>query len=462
MLSMWRALVVPLLSLSFAGQAGTIGVSNDNQLEKQEIHPSVGDTYDNEIANSIAQEVLKKTTKQGWLLNSSVTDCYNQARQPTKEINILYCIALDILSYKLNHGFTIKYAEIQSVIERADATLSALGRRNETAFAVTHAMRISNRVRDKLESQPEPPAATPPEAAVPPSPPSATASAPPAGNAPPPSPTTTASNPPEALAPPETPAPWATAPASPAVNAPPRSPTTTVPAPPAVNAPPPSPTATASIPPKAPAPPKAPPPSATASAPPAANAPPQSPRVTASNVLKATAPPKAPPPSATALAPRAAKAPPSPTTTVSNPPAAASASKAVRVSSAHHAAARYREQKSPHPYTVGSARVAGWREARPQNRTPLTARRHPDRCPFWYACGSTPPDLTPMFLTNSNAFGIQGSAGATSRGSGGPGGGGAGGVGSAGSTSSAGGAAGSSSGATGGAASTGSMGSMGH
>src|SRR5271166_382528 len=320
MLSMWRALVVPLLSLSFAGQAGTIGVSNDNQLEKQEIHPSVGDTYDNEIANSIAQEVLKETTKQGWLLHSSVTDCYNQARQTTKEINILYCIALDILSYKLNHGFTIKYAEIQSVIERADATLSALGRRNETAFAVTHAIRITNRVRDKLESQPEPPAATPPEAAVPPSPPSATASAPPAANAPPPSPTTTASNPP-----------------------------------------------------KAPAPPKAPPPSATASAPPAANAPPQSPRVTASNVLKATAPPKAPPPSATALAPRAAKAPPSPTTTVSNPPAAASASKAVRVSSAHHAAARYREQKSPHPYTVGSARVAGWREARPQNRTPLTA-----------------------------------------------------------------------------------------
>ena len=276
MLSMWRALVVPLLFVSFAGQAGTIGVSNDNQLEKHEIHSTPGDKYDDEIANRIAQEVLRKTTKQGWLLGSSVTDCYNQARQTTKGNNILYCIALDILSYNLNDGFAIKYAEIQSVIERADATLSALGRRNETAFAVTHAMRISNRVRDKLESQPEPPAATPPEAAVPPSPPSATASAAPAANAPPPSPTTTASNPPEAPAPPETPAPSATAPASPAVNAPPRSPTTTVPAPPAVNAPPPSPTATASNPPKAPAPPKAPPPSATASAPPAANAPPRS------------------------------------------------------------------------------------------------------------------------------------------------------------------------------------------
>ena len=85
MLSMWRALVVPLLSVSFAGQAGTIGVSNDNQLEKQEIHPSFGDTYDDEIANRIAQEVLKKTTRQGWLLSSSVTDCYNEARQTTRE-----------------------------------------------------------------------------------------------------------------------------------------------------------------------------------------------------------------------------------------------------------------------------------------------------------------------------------------------------------------------------------------
>ncbi len=312
MLSMWRAFAVALLFVFLAGQAETIPISNDNQVKKQDINAPLGDTYDDEIANRVARDVLSKATKEGWPLSSSVRDCYNQARQ--QETDILYCITLDILNYKFSHG-SIEYAELQSVIERADATLSALGRQNETAFAVTHAMRISNRVRDildttvELESQPEPPPATPPEAAVPHTP-SATASAPPAGNAPPPSPTTTASNPPEAPAPaetpsatasappaaearqlsptttasnppeapapPETPAPSATAPAPPAVNTPPLSPTTTAPAPPAVNAPPPSPTATASNAPEAPAPPETPPLSATAPAPPAVNAPPAS------------------------------------------------------------------------------------------------------------------------------------------------------------------------------------------
>ena len=188
----------PCCLFLLAGQAETIPISNDNQVKKQDINAPLGDTYDDEIANRVARDVLSKATKEGWPLSSSVRDCYNQARQ--QETDILYCITLDILNYKFSHG-SIEYAELQSVIERADATLSALGRQNETAFAVTHAMRISNRVRDildttvELESQPEPPPATPPEAAVPHTP-SATASAPPAGNAPPPSPTTTASNPP--------------------------------------------------------------------------------------------------------------------------------------------------------------------------------------------------------------------------------------------------------------------------
>ena len=77
----------------------------------------------------IARELLSKITIDGWPLGSSVRDCYIQARQTTKDTNILYCIALDILNYKLNDGFIIKRAELQSVIERTDATLSALGRK---------------------------------------------------------------------------------------------------------------------------------------------------------------------------------------------------------------------------------------------------------------------------------------------------------------------------------------------
>ena len=186
----------------------------------------MGDTYDDEITSRIARDVLSKITNDGWPLGSSVRDCYNQARQTTNDTNILYCIALDILNYKLNDGFIIKRAELQSVIERTDATLSALGRKNETPFAVTHAMRISNRVRDMLEiivalaSQPEPPPA-----------------APPAANARPPSPTSTASNSPEAPAPAETPPPSATAAAPPAANPPPTSPTSTASNPPETLAP---------------------------------------------------------------------------------------------------------------------------------------------------------------------------------------------------------------------------------
>src|SRR5271166_3265752 len=262
MLSLWRALVVPLLCISLAGQAATksISISNDDQVNKQDINAPVGDTYDDEIASRIAREVLTKVTNEGWSLGGDVRDCYNQARQATREINILYCITLDILNYKLNDGFIIKYAELQSVIERTDAALSAVGRKDETAFAVTHAMRIANRVPDiletiiALESHPKLPPATPPDAA-PPSLPSAT-------NAPPPSPTTTASNPPEAPALAE-------------------APSATAAAPPAANAPPPSSTATASNPPEAPA--LAETPSATAAAPPAANAPPPSSTATASN-----------------------------------------------------------------------------------------------------------------------------------------------------------------------------------
>src|SRR5271166_7155428 len=231
MLSLWRALVVPLLCISLAGQAATksISISNDDQVNKQDINAPVGDTSDDEIASRIAREVLTKVTNEGWSLGGDVRDCYNQARQAAREINILYCITLDILNYKLNDGFIINYTELQSVIERTDAALSAVGRKDETAFAVTHAMRIANRVPDiletiiALESHPKPPPATPPEAA-PPSLPSATASV---ANAPPPSPTTTASNPPEAPAPAETPSPSAPAAAPPVANTPPPSPTTT-------------------------------------------------------------------------------------------------------------------------------------------------------------------------------------------------------------------------------------------
>src|SRR5271166_1719968 len=234
MLSMWRALVVPLLCISLAGQAATksISISNDDQVNKQDINAPVGDTSDDEIASRIAREVLTKVTNEGWSLGGDVRDCYNQARQATREINILYCITLDILNYKLNDGFIIKYAELQSVIERTDAALSAVGRKgrkDETAFAVTHAMRIANRVPHiletiiALESHPKPPPATTPDAA-PPSLPSATASV---ANAPPPSPTTTAAAPPAAPAPAETPSMTAAAAAPPVANTPPPSPTTT-------------------------------------------------------------------------------------------------------------------------------------------------------------------------------------------------------------------------------------------
>ena len=83
MLSMWRALVVPLLCISLAGQAATksISISNDDQVNKQDINARVGDTYDDEIASRIAREVLTKVTNEGWSLGGDVRDCYNQARQ---------------------------------------------------------------------------------------------------------------------------------------------------------------------------------------------------------------------------------------------------------------------------------------------------------------------------------------------------------------------------------------------
>src|SRR5271166_5312538 len=154
--SIWRALVVPLQFVSSTGQAAVISISAsiDNQIEYSDVNSLRINTQDDEIASWVARDLSGKFINGKWSLSDSLTPCYDHARQATKENDILYCVTIDILNYVLNdHSRIDKDTALQSIKKRADATLSALGRPNESEDAVSHAMLISNIVLDTIVAQ---------------------------------------------------------------------------------------------------------------------------------------------------------------------------------------------------------------------------------------------------------------------------------------------------------------------
>src|SRR5271166_2187087 len=190
--------------VSSTGQAAAISISAsiDNQTEYSDVSSLRIDPQDGEIASRVARDLSSKLIGGKWSLSDSVAQCYDHARQATKENDILYCVTIDILNYVLNdHSHIDKDTALQSIKKRADATLSALGRPNESQEAVSHAMLISNIVLDMIVAlqshsetglTPQPPLAAPPasnpasdrtppataSASASPAPPSATASNP--------------------------------------------------------------------------------------------------------------------------------------------------------------------------------------------------------------------------------------------------------------------------------------------
>src|SRR5271165_792422 len=156
MFSIWRTLVVPLQFVSSTGQAAAISFSAsiDNQIEYSDVSSLRIDPQDGEIASRVARDLSSKFIGGKWSLSDSVAQCYDYARQATKENDILYCVTIDILNYVLNdHSQIDKDTALQSIKKRADATLAALGRPNESEDAVSHAMLISSIVLDTIVAQ---------------------------------------------------------------------------------------------------------------------------------------------------------------------------------------------------------------------------------------------------------------------------------------------------------------------
>src|SRR5271166_4686971 len=142
--------------VSSTGQAAAISISAsiDNQIEYSDVNSLRINTQDDEIASWVARDLSGKFINGKWSLSDSLTPCYDHARQATKENDILYCVTIDILNYVLNdHSRIDKDTALQSIKKRADATLSALGRPNESEDAVSHAMLISNIVLDTIVAQ---------------------------------------------------------------------------------------------------------------------------------------------------------------------------------------------------------------------------------------------------------------------------------------------------------------------
>ena len=105
MFSIWRALVVPLQFVSSTGQASVISISAsiDNQIKDLDVNSLPIDTHDGEIASRVARDLSSKFIDGKWSLSDSVTQCYNHARQATKDNDIFYCVTIDILDYVLNY-----------------------------------------------------------------------------------------------------------------------------------------------------------------------------------------------------------------------------------------------------------------------------------------------------------------------------------------------------------------------
>ena len=138
MFSIWRALVVPLQFVSSTGQAAPISISAsiDHKIEYSDVNSLPIDPQESEIASRVARDLSSKFIGGKRSLSDSITQCYNHAHQATEENDIVYCIAIDIINYVLNDHFHIdKDTALQSIIKRADATLSALGRPNESKDA---------------------------------------------------------------------------------------------------------------------------------------------------------------------------------------------------------------------------------------------------------------------------------------------------------------------------------------